>query len=459
MAESNATTFTSEILSEVKNLVSKEVELKQAGKETELKRYQENADKKWLEIESKMSEVSQKAAKAQKDAEDLKELEAKVANLERIGSTGKSAPESKEAAIEQAKELVSAFARTSNKNRTNEYKKFITDNSSASALYTKTLNKTNVKGIDYGSISNLVTESKAAPNVLRSDIGEFGEFLCPIEWSNVLEHQIIETTPIRQYARTMTIGGKTFKQPIRQGVPTALWQGETDTTGISQSNYTNIDMSPYRLSNQTVITWDLIQDSAYNISDELVTDNAIAMAQAEGYAAVKGDGVHQSLGFTVDPNVPKYTNTIASSYTIGSKNYPVAWEDIIGMTGQLKSGYNPIFACNRRTFAYLRTLVDSNNRPIFLAPFGNIESGPMTINGYKIDPGFIDMDDVTVANGNPLVFADFAKFYRIVDRASVILIRDEYTRAAQGEVVYTLEKWTSGMPVIKEAGIIMVRNG
>jgi len=449
---------------EVKNMITNEVKLAQTGNEAQLKRVQENSDSKWKEVESVQAKLAVAEAKAAKTEEDMKDLETKIANLERIGAMNNIAPETKELAIYNAKALVNGFARTSTKAKINGFKNYDgTIKESLLSFYQKELVSREIKDYGFSSIDNLVSSVKTSPSVLRSDIGEFGEFLCPIEWSATLDHQIIETTPIRELARVQTIGGKTIRQPIRQGVPTAVWEGETDTAGVTQSNYTSIEMSPYALTNQTIVTWDLIQDAAYNISDELIADNSIAFAQAEGYASVKGSGAHMSLGFTQDPNVPHYANTYAATYSINGITYPVSWEDIVLMSGQLKTGYKPMFAFNRRTMAYLRTLVDSNNRPIFLGAFGNIENGPMTINGYSFNPEFIDMDDAAgtngVTNGNPIVFADFAKFYRIVDRTSVILIRDELTRAGQREVVYTLMKWTYGAPVIKEAGIVMVRNG
>ena len=67
------------------------------------------------------------------------------------------------------------------------------------------------------------------------------------------------------------------------------------------------------------------------------------------------------------------------------------------------------------------------------------------------------MDNYSVANGNAVLFADMKNFYQITDRTDVIMIRDEYTGAAQALVKFTLMKWTFGIAVMKEAGVLYQR--
>ena len=115
-----------------------------------------------------------------------------------------------------------------------------------------------------------------------------------------------------------------------------------------------------------------------------------------------------------------------------------------------------MYAFNRRTLAYLRTLKDSNNRYLWSGPFGDAAAGsPATINGYRYTSDFIDMDDFDVDNGIPIIFADFMRFYCITDRTDMVMIRDEYTRKTEAIVEFTFMKWTDGQPVIKEAAILL----
>ena len=443
MAEND---YGAELLTEIKGIQGKTLELaKDFGTQSaQVKSYQEKTDAKWAEFDKKNEALVQKLEAEKKANEEALE---RVKHLELIASSKGTSTQTKENLKEFAKESLKAWMKSAKVR--SSWRKFAELNPTAAEAY---FNGVKARVTEYGEVpqeaselKGIVQEFKTTPDILRTDIGEMGNFLCPIEWSNELLRQIIEISPIRKYARVKQIGAKTLEQPIRQGIPTAVWEGETQASAISQSNYTNVQISPYRLTNQTRVTWDMLNDNQYNIVDELIADNALAFAKAEGLASVSGSGAHQSLGFTTDPNVPIFT-TAANALT---------WQDMVNVTGQLKTGYDPMYFFNRFTLAFLRTLVDQNQRPLWLGPFGNIEGGPATINGYKYSAEFIDMQNFNVAQGMPVLFADMPRFYQVTDRTDVIMIRDELTSASQAIVNFTLMKWTMGMPVMKEAGIIV----
>lgn len=289
---------------------------------------------------------------------------------------------------------------------------------------------------------------KSTNDILRSDINEFGGFLCPTAWSEEFLRLVEEISPVRRFARVKTIGTKDLQQPIRKKIPVATWEGETTEGGSSVPEYINETFIPYRLTNTTPVTYDELQTNAYNVSNEIMEDNRLAFAKAEGYAFVRGNDVRQPLGF-VNPsaNIPEY-ETATSTLT---------FDDLILASGQIKSGYDPIYCFNRVTMAYLRQIRDdSTGAYLWLGPFGGGSgAAPATINGYRYSSEFIDMDSYTVAEGIPVVFADFARFYQIVDRASTIIIKDEFTRKKEAIIEFTLMRWTYGRPVIKEAGILI----
>ena len=53
------------------------------------------------------------------------------------------------------------------------------------------------------------------------------------------------------------------------------------------------------------------------------------------------------------------------------------------------------------------------------------------------------------------MLADMARFYQIVDRADMSIIRDDVTRKAENAVEFAFHKYTFGKPKIHEAGIRM----
>ena len=406
--------------------------------------YQEKAEKELDKLEKANAENVKKWSEELKLKEELKD---RIQHLESLAGNSNSAPVDD---IKAAHAVMSAMA----KGKSN-IQELANNNPAVLDRYVAYVKASQMEGVPdlpieaSSFIKNVKMNTKDTTGISRTDIGEFGGFLCPPEWSNELLKQIIEASPIRKYARVKQIGGKTLMQPIRQGVPTALWAGETESGSTSVSNYVMEEITPYRLNNTVPVTWDMINDSKYNISEEIMVDSAIAFGQAEGLAAVKGSGVKRSLGFTVDSNVPVYTSA-ASTLT---------FDDIIGITGALKQGYNPMYAFNRRTMAFLRTLKDTANRYLWSGPFGDAGSGAAaTINGFRYSSEFIDMDDVTVATGIPIIFADMMKFYQITDRTDMILIRDEYTQKKLGIIEFTMMRWTTGQAVMKEAGILLQKH-
>jgi HK97 family phage major capsid protein len=443
------TKYTGEELNELKTIITgiREKAEKFGTQSAEFKRYSENADAKLAELDKKNNDI---VANLEKSRIEEAELKDRIAHLEKIGVKANGSDNSKEQIRKDAHNIINAMAKK-------QWLSFCGENPLVVESFLNEVKHSNIDGLpdlplEVKNFKNIVMQTKANPDIVRTDISEFGGYLVPMEWSNELFRQIIEYSPIRKYARVKQISGKTLMQPIRQGVPTALWAGETESGSASISNYVLEELTPYRLNNTIPVSWDMLNDSKYNISEEIMTDSALAFAQAEGVACVNGNAVKKPFGFTKDPNVPIYTTAVADG---------LDFSDMINITGQMKQGYNPMFAFNRRTLAYLRLQKDLNDRFLWSGPFGDAGSPPTaTINGYRYSSEFIDMDDVQSAGvgvtGNiPVVFADFFRFYQITDRTDLVLIRDEYTRKKEAIVEFTLMKWTTGSPVVKEAGILM----
>lgn len=425
-----------DLLHEVKNIVDKQRELseKYGTDSAEYKRYMENVDKKMEEFDKKNEEIVTRFAEEEKRNLELKE---RIQHLESLGAHIIQGDELKAKDIDA---VMNAMLK-------NDWMAFVSDERNlqkAQAVYDSIKSQ---RYHDAQGAEKFVRglEIKASTDLLRSDIGELGGYLCPPEYSAQLEKNIIEYSPIRRFARVKRTSSKVYKEPLRVGIPVASRPGEAREGGVSNSVYALEDYTPVRLTNTTAVTIEELSFNAYNLAQELILDNAEAFSVKEGQEFVNGTGVEEGLGFAVDPNVPELdtvTNTLS-------------FDDLIRLSGELKSGYNPMYFFNRRTMAYLRQLKDAvNGRYLWSGPFGDAASPEAaTINGYRYSSAFIDMDDYDVADGYPVLFADMIRFYQIVDRADVTIIRDEYTRKKEAIVEYTMNKWCFGKPKIKEAGI------
>lgn len=439
-----------ELLAEIKQATDKvrEIAETQGTQSAAFKNIEEKTQKLYDDFEKQNAAAVEKQAAAEAKAEELKE---RIMHLETLGAAGASAGRSGEEMKQDSYDVMNAMLKGVKGN--DGWMNFISDpqNEQKAARVIGAMAKCSYNDVnEAGSMATLVKSygEKASGDLLRSDIGELGGFLCPPEWSNELNKNIIEYAPLRSFARVKRTASKTYKEPIRVGIPVATRPGESRDGETTNPNYSMDDWSPVRLTNTSAVTWDELHFNAYDLAGELMRDNAEAFAVKEGAEFFNGSGVEEGLGWTIDPNVPEFT-TAASGVA--------DFDDFINITGELKRGYNPLFMFNRRTLAQLRLLKDSYGRYLWNPAFGDAASGaPATINGVRYSSDFIEFDDLDAGAGTfPVLLADMLRFYQIVDRTDMTIIRDEYTQKKAGIVEYTWNKWCFGKPKIKEAGIRM----
>lgn len=299
----------------------------------------------------------------------------------------------------------------------------------------------------YSKQLSLTADETKALNTLQ---GPDGGFLCPPEFSNELIKAVTELSDIRAVARVRTISGKELQIPKRIKCLKAYWTKELSQMAKDQSEYALMSLTPQKLTVRTGISTEMLEDSEFDMAAEIMADSSEAFALAEGQAFVsgKGDSEQQPQGFISDSRTPVYQSTDS-----GAASGSFSWKDLYKMTGELKNAYarNAVFGLNRKTLAVLMTMTDGEGRPIWQA---NLREGrPNTIAGlpYIIIP---DMPDIG-ANAKPVILADWARFYTIVDRTGVTMVIDPYTKAAYGIVEYTMAKRVTGAVVLPEAGILL----
>jgi len=464
-----------EILAEMNvamtNLLKKQEEL---GKDhIEVKSYQEKIDPLMKKLDDWQSNaVATITELKNKDTEAINRIKHLETMNFGMAARANMTPEEKN---ELSHKFMTAFFKKGGSNQTltdggQELANLAQEHPQYWADYCNSISKKSLEGITGLPLSIKAFQQKielekkataAGGGIFRTDIGEFGGFLPSIEWATEIKSNIFEKTPMRRFCTVKQIGGKTLRQPITIGIPQALDEGETQTTTGSTPAYSMVEITPYRMSALVPVTWDALQDSQYNVSEEIMDKTSQAFGVTEGKNCVSGNGVRRALGFVNDANIIPYTSAVAATGG-GTTNATcgITFDDLIAMTGMLKTGYNPMFFFDRMTAAFLRSLKDTQNRYLWNELFGSAVKGlPAEINGYSYTNEFIDMDSNTVANGHPILFADMKEYYQITDRTDMILIRDEYTQATQAIINFNLMRWTTGQPIKSEAAVLMTRNG
>lgn len=275
---------------------------------------------------------------------------------------------------------------------------------------------------------------------MRMDDNTSGGYLTTTEMDSMIIKKITEISPVRQVARVRTVSKKTLEIPVRTSIPTANYEGEAEKGGSSQSAYGSEQLTAHRLSVTVPFTMDLLGDSNFDLEAEIEGDATEAFAQKEGNKFVLGTGVKQPEGFLVNAAVVAGATETASASTI-------AGDDLIGLTGNLKVGYNPMYAFNRSTLATLRQLKGTDGHYLWQAGLG--PNVPNTLNG---EPYMVFQDMPDIADGAyPVIYADFLRGYTITDRTGMMMIRDDVTLADYAIVKVTFHRWNTGQVVLSEA--------
>lgn len=276
--------------------------------------------------------------------------------------------------------------------------------------------------------------------LLRTDSDVSGGFLVPVEMDNVITKKITEISDIRSIARVRTIAGKTLNVPVRATNLTAQYEGEAEQGTDDTETYQNESLTAFRQSVTVPITQDMLMDAAFDMESEIMTDAGEAFAQGEGLNFVNGDGVKKPAGFVANSVIQAAARESAASGVIDAT-------DVILLTGDLKTGYNPVYVMNRTTLAFLRTLKSTTGsflwQPGMNGPVAN------TLNGF---PYLLaqDMPDIA-SSAFPVAFGDFRRGYTIVDRTGMSVVRDEVTQKKKAIIEFTINRWNYGQVTLAEA--------
>lgn len=265
---------------------------------------------------------------------------------------------------------------------------------------------------------------------LRTDTFTSGGVFVPtVQLAGIIKN-IVEVSNLRPFVKVRTMGAKAETMPVRTGTATANMTGEAQSAIDTQAKYGELRLEAKKMTAKYEITNEQIQDSE-NVVDLIAEMNAEIGEQfgyLEGAQFVNGSGAGNNiLGFMQHPDITSINSGDANTIT---------FEPLIKVIGEIKTGYKPVYAFNRKTLAALRLLKDPTNRYIWES--GNLGVDmPSNINGipYVIMP---DMPDIA-ANTFPIIFGDFSKIM-VGDRKGITVIRNETSLADEGIIRFVYHR-------------------
>lgn len=279
-----------------------------------------------------------------------------------------------------------------------------------------------------------------------------GGILAPPDFIAEVIKGIVQYSPVRQYVRVRRTSRQSIKIPKRTGLAAAAWTGETATRPETTNPTWGMEEIPnHEMYARIIISnWDL-EDPEVNLEADARDQMAEQFGVTEGAAFVNGDGNAKPQGFLQTGGGIGLVNNGATSFTNG--------DGLIRVKFELKEQYWAAarWFLNRFSLRDVRLLKDTTNNYLWspgLGPGGGLTDGlvPTIVDcPYTIVK---DMPDVASASLS-VAIGDWNRCYTAVDRVEIQYLRDPYTQASTGAVVFHARKRVGGQVVLPEAAKIL----
>lgn len=265
---------------------------------------------------------------------------------------------------------------------------------------------------------NLAGEAELKALTLSTDPN--GGYLAPPELSSEILRDLVEMSPIRSLASVRGTSAPSVIYPTRAPGGNATWDGEgEDETESPMTNlFGSLEVTVKGMSTFVDISNMLLQDAPQaeaEVRAALTEDFALK----ESAAFVNGNGMTQPEGLMTHAAIAATNNGHATNLSADA---------LITLLYAQPATYRKAgaWAMNGNTLAAVRKLKDGNNNYLWQPSYQAGE--PETILGRPVVE-MLDMDDIG-ADKFPIIYGDFSG-YRILDRLSLSMLVDPYSRAVQ----------------------------
>lgn len=284
--------------------------------------------------------------------------------------------------------------------------------------------------------------NKYQASLIKSDDVSAGYLLAPPEMETMIVKNIVESTPMRTLATVRTIGSGSLKQPKKTTSGSASRIGEVSArTNTGDPAYGMIEIQAPEMFARIAISQQMLEDSGYDLLAELREDASEQFAVKEGAEYISGLGAaNQGEGVLTNADVAEVVSGAASAITA---------DGIISLIHAIKSGYaaNAVLGLNRSTLGAIRKLKDGTGGYLWVPGIAN--AVPNTIGGAR----YVEMPDMPNVGAGlyPVIYGDFRRGYKIVDRVGISFQVDFNTEADSGLVIFRARKRSGSAVVLPEA--------
>ena len=290
--------------------------------------------------------------------------------------------------------------------------------------------------------NDVETINKYANSIVKSDDVSAGYLLAPPEMEAAILKNLVEITPMRALATVRVIGGDSLKQPRKTASGSASRIGEIATrTNTGDPTYGMIEIKASEMYARIAVSQQMLEDSGYDLLAELREDSVEQFSVKEGTEHISGTNAsNQGEGVLTNGSI---------SYTASGEAAAITADGLMDLIHALKTGYSAgaVLGFNRSTLGAIRKLKDGMGGYLWTPGIAN--AAPNTILGVP----YVEMADMPdIAAGTyPVIYGDFRRGYKIVDRIGISFQTDFTTEADNGLVIFRARKRSGSAVVLPEA--------
>ena len=312
---------------------------------------------------------------------------------------------------------------------------------------TKSLNSAMKKWLKSGlpeDISRVNLDEKEA-KAMQSNIDPQGGYSV-MPFVGGLEKIMFDSSPVRQFATVGSIGSNEYVGYHDDDENAAGWIGETS----SRAETDTADLGEFRIPVREMyarfkISERLLEDSEFNLEAWAAEKVGEKFGRVEATAFVSGSSALQPQGLVTGTaktsNADVYTRgQIGTKVTAGAT--AITSDELEDTRALLKSPYlgNSYFFMNRATRSYIRKIKDGQGNYLWQPSY---QMGvPDELLGQRVAI-FEDMADIATG-AISVAFGDLRSAYRIVDRTGLSVLRDPYSSASTGQILFHMRKRVGG---------------
>lgn len=278
----------------------------------------------------------------------------------------------------------------------------------------------------------------------------------PTEVLDLIRENIMDYSKLVRRVRLRTVSGKA-RQTVMGTVPEAVWTEMCAKLNEIDFGFTQTEVDGYKVGGVIYICKATLEDSDYDLAEEIITALGIAIGIALDKAILYGFGTKMPLGIvtrleqtsepsdypaTARPWVDLHTSNVI---TIDSgKTGLEFFKEIVAAGGKTKNRYargTKFWAMNETTYTKIKIEAMNFN---MAGAIVSVQDGTMPVAGGDIE---VLSEDI-IADNN--IVCGYGELYLLAERAGSEFERSDQYKFAEDQVAFKGSARYDGEPVIAE---------